>query len=194
MSAKTAWCALVLLGLTLFCMASAWAGSATLSWTPPTTRTDGSPLTNLAGYRIYHGTSATALNTRVDVNNSAATSITLDGLPAGLRYFAMTAVDADGRESARTGTVSTTIVDANPNPPTGFTVVPVVAGLNMNPVYRINADGTRGSAVLGFVPVGTACTGPVVYKYRSKAYYRVDPSAVRWWATAPTTAVAAPCA
>ena len=33
-------------------------GSATLSWLPPTTNIDGSPLTNLAGYKIYWGTSA----------------------------------------------------------------------------------------------------------------------------------------
>ena len=31
-------------------------GSATLSWTAPTQNTDGSPPTNLAGYRIYWGT------------------------------------------------------------------------------------------------------------------------------------------
>lgn len=32
-------------------------GSATLSWTPPTKNTDGSRLTDLAGYKIYYGTS-----------------------------------------------------------------------------------------------------------------------------------------
>ena len=33
-------------------------GSTTISWTPPTSITDNSPLTNLAGYRIYYGTSS----------------------------------------------------------------------------------------------------------------------------------------
>ncbi len=33
-------------------------GTATLSWTPPTQNTDGSPLTDLAGYRVYWGTSS----------------------------------------------------------------------------------------------------------------------------------------
>src|SRR5580698_8272340 len=31
-------------------------GSATLSWTVPTENTNGTPLTNLAGYHIYYGT------------------------------------------------------------------------------------------------------------------------------------------
>lgn len=30
-------------------------GSATLTWTPPTTNTDGSPLTDLASYTLYQG-------------------------------------------------------------------------------------------------------------------------------------------
>jgi hypothetical protein len=32
-------------------------GQATLSWTAPDENTDGTPLINLAGYRIYYGTS-----------------------------------------------------------------------------------------------------------------------------------------
>ena len=36
-------------------------GSATLSWTPPTENTDGSPLTNLSGFQIHYGTSGRRL-------------------------------------------------------------------------------------------------------------------------------------
>ena len=38
-------------------------GSATLSWTPPTTNTDGSSLTNLAGYKVYWGPSQGTIRT-----------------------------------------------------------------------------------------------------------------------------------
>ena len=31
-------------------------GSMSLSWTPPTQNTDGSALTDLAGYKLYYGT------------------------------------------------------------------------------------------------------------------------------------------
>ena len=48
------------------------SGSATLSWTPPTTNTDGSPLTNLAGYRVYWGPGAGNYTSSVTLNNPAA--------------------------------------------------------------------------------------------------------------------------
>jgi hypothetical protein len=63
----------------------------------------------------------------------------------------------------------------------------------MAPAYRINADGSRGSAVLGFVPTGTACAGAPVYTYRGVSYARVPRETVKWWGTSPTDAVAAPC-
>jgi hypothetical protein len=37
-------------------------GSATVSLTPPAQNTDGSPLTDLAGMRVYYGTSSSSLN------------------------------------------------------------------------------------------------------------------------------------
>ena len=35
-----------------------FAGDATLAWDPPTTNADGSPLTDLAGYKIYYVTTS----------------------------------------------------------------------------------------------------------------------------------------
>lgn len=83
--------------------------SATLSWTAPTQRTDGSALTNLGGYRIYFGTSSAALTRQASVTNPSLTTYVVDGLSAGTWYFAATAVDANGVESARTSTVSVTL-------------------------------------------------------------------------------------
>ncbi len=34
---------------------TAFAGTITLAWDAPTTNTDGTPLTDLAGYKIYYG-------------------------------------------------------------------------------------------------------------------------------------------
>ena len=50
-------------------------GSATLSWTPPTQNMDGTPLTNLAGYRVYWGTSLG------DYPNSTTLNLTSTGVP-----------------------------------------------------------------------------------------------------------------
>lgn len=71
-------------------------GSATLTWMPPTSNTDGSVLTDLIGYQIYYGTSSSALNSSVTVANSGITSYVVDNLPSATYYFAIKAVNASG--------------------------------------------------------------------------------------------------
>ena len=75
-------------------------GSATLSWTPPTQNTDGSALANLAGYRIYYGSSATSLTHTVQITNPGLTSYVLGNLASGTYYFALAAYNSAGAESA----------------------------------------------------------------------------------------------
>jgi hypothetical protein len=84
-------------------------GSATLSWQPPTQRTDGSPLVDLAGYRILYGTSSSNLSNRVTLNNAGLTSYVIENLSQGTWYFAMTAFDAAGAESDQSNVGSKTI-------------------------------------------------------------------------------------
>ena len=76
-------------------------GTATLEWIPPVTTTDGATLTNLAGYRIYYGTDVTKLAQRIDITNPGVATYVIEGLPPAMYYFAVTAVDARGAESAR---------------------------------------------------------------------------------------------
>jgi len=84
-------------------------GSATLSWTAPTENEDGTTLTNLAGYRIVYGTSASALNTTVQVPNAGLTTYVIDNLAQGTWYFSMKSYTSAGLESAPTNVVSKTI-------------------------------------------------------------------------------------
>ncbi len=84
-------------------------GSVTLSWQPPTTRTDDSPLNNLAGYRIRYGTTQGNYPNVITVNNPGLTSYVVDNLPAATYYFVMSAFDSAGVESANTNPVSKTI-------------------------------------------------------------------------------------
>lgn len=188
--------ALLFLTITLFCISqAAQAGTATLSWTLPSTYVGGTPIGSAPiTTRIYRATTQAGLATAPVLATTAAgaTGYTDNTAPTGTVWYQITAV-VGGQESDRSPAVSTTIAAPVPNPPTGFTVTPVVAGLNMNPVYRINADGSRGTAVLGFVPVGVHCLGPVVYTYRQRPYRRVDPAMVKWERTAPTTNVATAC-
>ncbi len=85
-------------------------GSATLSWTPPTTNADGSPLTNLAGYRVYWGTQPGDYPNSVTLSNPGLTSYVVDNLVPGTHYFVATAVNMAGNESVFSGVGSKTIL------------------------------------------------------------------------------------
>ncbi len=84
-------------------------GTATLDWTPPTQNSDGSTLTNLAGYTVYYGTSPDQLNQSVKLTNPGLTAYTLSNLSPGKWYFAVTSYSSTGIESVRSGVISTTI-------------------------------------------------------------------------------------
>jgi len=86
------------------------SGTANLSWTAPTQNTDGSALTDLAGYRVYHGTSPDALNQMIQVSDPAATTYAFSQLASGTHYFAVTAYTSAGVESALSGVGSKTIM------------------------------------------------------------------------------------
>lgn len=81
-------------------------GSATLSWQAPTTRTDGSPLTNLAGYRIRYGTSVGSYPNLIDIPNGGLTSAVVGNLPRATWYFVVSAYDTTGVESNYSSPVS----------------------------------------------------------------------------------------
>jgi hypothetical protein len=84
-------------------------GVATLDWLPPTENSDGSVLTNLAGYTVYYGTSPGNLAQSVKVTNPGLTAYAVTGLSSGTWYFAVSSYSADGVESSRTNTISTKI-------------------------------------------------------------------------------------
>lgn len=85
------------------------AGSASLSWTAPTQNTDGTPVTDLAGYHIYFGTSVAALNSLIDVPGAAATEYEISNLSSGTYYFIVVAYNSLGFESPASNQASKTI-------------------------------------------------------------------------------------
>ncbi|MDA8351084.1 MAG: fibronectin type III domain-containing protein [Pseudomonadota bacterium] len=89
--------------------ANSTTGTADVSWTPPTTNTDGSTLLDLAGYNIYYGTSPTALTQMVEVSNVGVTNEVISGLTSGTWYFAVTAYTSNGAESALSNVASKSI-------------------------------------------------------------------------------------
>lgn len=84
-------------------------GSATLSWTPPTQNTDGSALTNLAGYRIHYGTNSSALSQTVQIANPGLASFVVENLAPAKWYFAVKAYNSGGVESSLSNLASKTI-------------------------------------------------------------------------------------
>jgi hypothetical protein len=74
-------------------------GSATLSWAPPTSNVDGTPLTNLAGYRVKYGKSASDLSVSLSIPGPDVTSAVIENLSAGTWYFAVSAYTTTNIES-----------------------------------------------------------------------------------------------
>jgi len=84
-------------------------GSATLSWQAPTQRSDGTALTNLAGFRIRYGTVPGSYPNQVQIANPGVTTYLIGNLPPGTYYFVAVAYDTNGLESNLSGIVSKTI-------------------------------------------------------------------------------------
>lgn len=124
------WLGALVLALVLGIVRFADAGVLDATWTAPTTNTDGSPLTDLASYRVYYGTTPTpcpggtfvvqpspttspAPTTTVKLTNG------LSGLVTGSRYYvSVTAVATGGNQSVCSGVANMIArADASPPPP-----------------------------------------------------------------------------
>ena len=84
-------------------------GSVTLTWQPPTQNSDGSALTNLAGYNIHYGTQSQDYTNVIKVANPGLATYVIDGLPAGTYYFSVAAYNTSGIESSFSPEVSASV-------------------------------------------------------------------------------------
>jgi len=80
-----------------------------LAWAVPSLNTDGTPLTDIAGYRVYYGSSPANLSNSANVPGAGATSFAVGGLAAGIYYFAVATVNASGAESSLSNAASRTV-------------------------------------------------------------------------------------
>jgi len=76
-------------------------GTATLTWSHPTMRKSGSPLEDLAGYRIYYGKDENNLTRVLDIGDGEQTKLLVENLDSGTWYFAVTAFCSKGIESEK---------------------------------------------------------------------------------------------
>lgn len=73
-------------------------GIAALSWTAVHESIDGQPLADVAGYRIYYGTSRSAMSQVAPVTDPHLTSYRVTGLAPGTWYFTVVAYTRLGIE------------------------------------------------------------------------------------------------
>ena len=83
--------------------------SVTLSWSAPTDNTNGTALTNLAGYNIYYGTNSTDLSQKVSLTTVGLLTYVVTNLNSGTWFFYITSVNTAGTESSPSAVVSASI-------------------------------------------------------------------------------------
>jgi hypothetical protein len=143
--------------------ATAEAAVLDVSWTAPTTNANGTRLTDLAGYRVYIGTSTPACpgasfhavaSSTSSPSAGQTVSRTITGLNAGTTYAVrITAVDQSGNESACTAATSAAARGALAVSPTGSVSFGSVAvGGTVDRTFTVQ-NGTS-STVSGSASVG----------------------------------------
>jgi hypothetical protein len=147
---------------TNFTLTCLWgSGSAVVRWTAPTTNTDGTPLTNLASYRVVYGTSSSALTRTATVSDPALRSATIGSLTPATWYFAVRGVNSSGIESANSNVTSKSVTGASAAKTVRVTVGTssglVTMATNVWDLKR-RTDGTWSRrSVVGSIALGKPC-------------------------------------
>ncbi len=96
------------------------AATATLTWEPPATNTDGSPLIDLGGYVLHIGLAPDDYTQNMDVGD--VTTYVLDDLDYDVTYYlAVTAYNTSGNESGYSNKLSI-MTDSPPSPEAEITI------------------------------------------------------------------------
>ena len=80
-----------------------------MTWRAPTANVDGTPLRDLAGFKVLYGTSPDSLRNTVDLPAPTFTSAEIVDLSPGTYYFAVRAYTESGAQSAESQVVSKTL-------------------------------------------------------------------------------------
>jgi hypothetical protein len=84
-------------------------GKVTLSWVAPTQNADGSPLLDLAGYKIHYGKSSGIYDHEISIDNPSITTYVVDNLVPDTYYFSATSFNTSGVESEYSGEAVRTV-------------------------------------------------------------------------------------
>ncbi|MGH7105147.1 MAG: fibronectin type III domain-containing protein [Acetobacteraceae bacterium] len=85
--------------------------SVTLSWSPPTQNSDGTSLTDLAGYTLHYGTASEDYTGSLEITTATQTSYVVSdsNFPPGTYYFAISAYNAQQISSSLSGEITVTV-------------------------------------------------------------------------------------
>ena len=89
----------------LVTVSSGLADSITLTWTPPTRNTDGSVITDLAGYIVYYNVDGAPTDQGIRIDNPGIASYVLDNLGPGTYSIVVVSYNREGVESAHSNAV-----------------------------------------------------------------------------------------
>jgi hypothetical protein len=187
-----------------------WATAAVnVLWDAPTTNTDGSALTDLAGFKVVYGTSSTSLTSTATVYNTAARSTSIPSLAAGTWYFAVRAFNANQTDSPNSNVTSKVVteptaartvgitINATPPPPPPPTTPPPSGTPSLKtiatPVYETFIQGRDYvlGRVVGSIALEKPCNaGFIVGNY---THYKVTNSDVTFTLTPVSSIVVARC-
>lgn len=160
----------VAVALALVSSAAGAQCSTTLTWTPPTQNTDGSPLTDLLSYRAYWG-SAQGNYPFSETFPAPASSRFIGGpLAAGVNYLVLTAIDAGGNQSVYSNVATKDCGGAQPKPPGPVlnpSVVPVAPAALTVTLSNLQADNSPEFtlAITGSGPVTIALGADHVFDW-----------------------------
>lgn len=84
-------------------------GNVTLNWNAPTQNTDGSPLMDLAGYKIFYGTSSGNYDHEIRLDNPSMTTYVVENLVPDSYYFAAKSFNTSGVDSDYSGEAIRTV-------------------------------------------------------------------------------------
>lgn len=146
-----------LLSFSSFGQSSTPPGTLTLAWDPSADPT-------VVGYRLYEGSYSQFYTNVIDVGS--ATMATITGLVQGATYyFAVTAYDASGLESAFSGEISYTVPTTTIVPPPDARLTVSLSPLSQS---MLSGTGTAGNVfnilatedLLSWVVVGSVTVSP----------------------------------
>jgi len=104
-------------------------GMATLTWTPPTTNTDGTTLTDLTSYKIYQLAGGEVVSETLNSDVGTVPPFVINDLPAGDHCWVVAAINSRGIEGPLSNESCKTITAESSSRGVAITVNPAPSGI-----------------------------------------------------------------